>query len=126
VYIYLLLHILNEHNNIHLQQCFKHLPKQKPQFHNLPEEWTGDIGLFVENEVAITPGILNLQACLCFNHGNPWHRQCHVVRTSIAVHPLISLLNIMFQHPVALVSGLICRGIVTSATCFQPYKVIIK
>lgn len=38
------------------KQCFKHLPKQKPQFHNLPEEWTGDTGLFVENEVAITPG----------------------------------------------------------------------
>jgi hypothetical protein len=47
-----------------LQQCFKHLPKQKPQFHNIPEEWTGDTGLFVENEVATTPGILIFQPFL--------------------------------------------------------------
>lgn len=57
-------YIYSKHDLLHFQQCFKHLPKQKPQFHNFPEEWTGDTGLFVENEVAVTPGILTHEAYL--------------------------------------------------------------
>ena len=42
--------------HLNFQQCFKHLPKQKPPFSNIPEEWTGETGILIENEVAVTPG----------------------------------------------------------------------
>nr|CAD7407264.1 unnamed protein product [Timema poppensis] len=38
------------------KQCHKHLPKQKPAFNNLPEEWTEDTGMLLELEVVATPG----------------------------------------------------------------------
>ncbi|KAJ9582030.1 hypothetical protein L9F63_003613 [Diploptera punctata] len=38
------------------KQCFKLLPKQKPPFSNIPEEWTSDTSMLVENEIAVAPG----------------------------------------------------------------------
>ncbi|XP_063242626.1 exocyst complex component 1 [Bacillus rossius redtenbacheri] len=41
------------------KQCHKYLLKEKPAFHNLPEEWTEDAGHMVEIEVAATPGAVD-------------------------------------------------------------------
>nr|CAD7442489.1 unnamed protein product [Timema bartmani] len=40
------------------KQCHKHLPKQKPAFNNLPEEWTEDTGMLLELEVVATPVVV--------------------------------------------------------------------
>ncbi|XP_034249053.1 exocyst complex component 1 isoform X2 [Thrips palmi] len=40
------------------KQCCIHLPKEKPEFRNLPEDWIGDPGLLPETQVILTPGFV--------------------------------------------------------------------
>lgn len=42
--------------HLYIQQCCIHLPKEKPEFRNLPEDWVGDPGLLPETQVILTPG----------------------------------------------------------------------
>ncbi|KAK7871620.1 hypothetical protein R5R35_001807 [Gryllus longicercus] len=43
------------------EQCQKHLPKQKPPFQNMPEEWKTDSNHLIQNEVTVAPETVEME-----------------------------------------------------------------